>query len=402
MTLMPVTRICASVDCSTNSGALRWIGRVLVWPTGPRSSTGSPITFRMRPSVSGPTGMAIGWPVSTAFSPRTRPSVVSMAMVRTSDSPRCCATSSTIRRLSALTCSAFRMCGRSASKRTSTTAPVIWVIVPMLLVAMKVPFSLNLDGFGAGDDLDEFLGDRRLPRAVHLQRQLLDHVARVARGAVHRRHLRAVEARRILEQDAEDLDGEVARQQVGQDLALVRLELVDRAARHRRSGRAGFRRRRRNELLHRHRLAHRRAEAIEDHGGDVEFAGLEQLGDARRYLARVGERQARPAELGDGVDDQRSEVAAELVTALAADAQDLDRLALGQQRADQTARLANDGAVEGAAQAAIRGGDDHELDPVRAGARQQPGTGAPEALPQRGQDLVHRLGIGTGGHRLLL
>jgi hypothetical protein len=79
-------------------------------------------------------------PVSTAFSPRTRPSVVSMAMVRTSDSPRCWATSSTIRRLSAFTCRAFRMFGRSASKRTSTTAPVICVIVPMLLVAMRVPF----------------------------------------------------------------------------------------------------------------------------------------------------------------------------------------------------------------------------------------------------------------------
>ena len=59
------------------------------------------MTLRMRPSVSGPTGTVIGLPVSTAFSPRTRPSVVSMAMVRTVDSPRCCATSSTIRRLSA-------------------------------------------------------------------------------------------------------------------------------------------------------------------------------------------------------------------------------------------------------------------------------------------------------------
>ena len=38
------------------------------------------------------------------------------------------------------TCRAFRMFGRSASKRTSTTAPVIWVIVPMLLVAMTDPF----------------------------------------------------------------------------------------------------------------------------------------------------------------------------------------------------------------------------------------------------------------------
>ena len=32
---------------------------------GPRSSTGSPMTFMIRPSVSGPTGMEIGAPVST-------------------------------------------------------------------------------------------------------------------------------------------------------------------------------------------------------------------------------------------------------------------------------------------------------------------------------------------------
>src|SRR5262245_30497519 len=112
-------------------------------------------------------------------------------MVRTSDSPRCWATSSTSLRPPDSTCSAFRLFGRSASKRTSTTAPVIWVIVPMLLEAMEVfPFlrlraARGLDGLGAGDDLDEFLGDRRLARAVHLQRQLPDHVAGIARCIVH-------------------------------------------------------------------------------------------------------------------------------------------------------------------------------------------------------------------------
>ena len=39
----------------------------------------------MRPSVSSPTGTAIGSPVSVTSWPRTRPSVVSMAMVRTVD-----------------------------------------------------------------------------------------------------------------------------------------------------------------------------------------------------------------------------------------------------------------------------------------------------------------------------
>ena len=64
---------------------------------GPASSIGSPITFMMRPSVPGPTGTRIGAPVSITSWPRTRPSVVSMAMVRTVFSPRCWATSSTSR-----------------------------------------------------------------------------------------------------------------------------------------------------------------------------------------------------------------------------------------------------------------------------------------------------------------
>jgi NhaA family Na+:H+ antiporter len=41
--------------------------------------------------------LAIGWPVSETGWPRTRPSLVSMATVRTVDSPRCWATSSTRR-----------------------------------------------------------------------------------------------------------------------------------------------------------------------------------------------------------------------------------------------------------------------------------------------------------------
>ena len=39
----------------------------------------------MRPSVPAPTGTLIGWPVSVTSWPRTRPSLVSMAMVRTVD-----------------------------------------------------------------------------------------------------------------------------------------------------------------------------------------------------------------------------------------------------------------------------------------------------------------------------
>ncbi len=84
---MPVTRISFSVDCSEKSGAARWIGRMSSAPTGPFSSTGSPTTLRMRPSVARPTGTVIGRPVSVTLPPRTRPSVPVIATQRTVDSP---------------------------------------------------------------------------------------------------------------------------------------------------------------------------------------------------------------------------------------------------------------------------------------------------------------------------
>src|SRR5262245_35584095 len=41
------------------------------------------------------------------------------------------------------------------------------------------------------DDLDQFLRDARLARPVVGERQLVDHLARVLRGGVHRGHPRA-------------------------------------------------------------------------------------------------------------------------------------------------------------------------------------------------------------------
>ena len=64
---------------------------------GPASSTGSPMTFMMRPRVPAPTGTEIGAPVSVTSWPRTRPSEVSIAMQRTVLSPSCWATSRTRR-----------------------------------------------------------------------------------------------------------------------------------------------------------------------------------------------------------------------------------------------------------------------------------------------------------------
>ena len=92
-TLMPVSSSSTEVFCSTKLGASRWMGRYFSALMGPISSTGRPTTFMMRPRDAAPTGAMIGLPVSTTSMPRTKPSVASMAMVRTTSSPRCWATS---------------------------------------------------------------------------------------------------------------------------------------------------------------------------------------------------------------------------------------------------------------------------------------------------------------------
>src|SRR6266545_1841862 len=233
------------------------IARLSLVLTGPASSTGSPMTLMMRPSVSSPTGTMIGWPVSVTSWPRTRPSLVSIATVRTVDSPRCCATSSTRRLPPFVVSSAFRIAGRSPSNCTSTTAPMTWVIFPTALVgvAISIPFTTPLSdrstvrGTQGGqpsrsfyqtslafaqlrlsslpcslgsrecgpaprqaalrsnssqrrrprDDLDQLLGDHRLTGAVVGQRLLADHFAGIAGGVVHGAHLGAVERCGVLQ-----------------------------------------------------------------------------------------------------------------------------------------------------------------------------------------------------------
>ena len=54
------------------------------------------MTFQTRPSVEGPTGIIMGWPVSRTLRPRVRPSVEDMATVRTMPPGSCDSTSSTV------------------------------------------------------------------------------------------------------------------------------------------------------------------------------------------------------------------------------------------------------------------------------------------------------------------
>lgn len=69
------------------------MGYLIFVSIGPLSSIGSPITFMIRPKVSGPTGIVMGPPKSDTGYPRMRPSVESIAIVLTLLSPKCCATS---------------------------------------------------------------------------------------------------------------------------------------------------------------------------------------------------------------------------------------------------------------------------------------------------------------------
>src|SRR6202051_2352663 len=169
-------------------------------------------------------------------------------MVRTVDSPRCWATSSTRRLPPFCVSSAFRIAGRCPSNCTSTTAPMTCVMRPVWLagVAMKIfsfefylkrPLRLS-DRLGAGDDFNQLLGDHRLTGSVVDQGLLADHVAGIAGGVVHRAHLRAVERSVVFQERAEDLHREIARQQPGQDLVFLRLVFV--GCRGPRIGGAGF------------------------------------------------------------------------------------------------------------------------------------------------------------------
>src|SRR5205814_7157638 len=98
-----------------------------------------------------------------------------MAMQRTVDSPSCWATSSTSRLPWLLVSSALRIAGRCPSNCTSTTAPMTRVMRPTTLVPLAIESLVTcktygvalpaLQRLGAGDDLDQLLGDHRLAGA---------------------------------------------------------------------------------------------------------------------------------------------------------------------------------------------------------------------------------------------
>src|SRR6186713_2797385 len=321
----------------------------------------------MRPSVSSPTGTEIGSPVSVTSCPRTRPSEMSIATVRTVDSPRCCATSSTRRLPPLVVSSAFRIAGRWPSNCTSTTAPMTWVIRPVglamwssysisllpspargrsagearrvgviqvrrsppgRLAAATLPFSrggkkLRSQRLGTRNDLDQFLGDHRLARTVVGDGLLANHFARIARRIVHRAHARALLGCSVLQQRAEHLHGDIARQQLVENVDLFGLVFIGRGR-----GLGGLAvEQRRDDLLRGRDLRDHRLEAREEQRRDVERALVEQRDDLVGDQLGLREPDIAHAALLDRLDDLRAEIAPQLLEALAADAEELDGLA---------------------------------------------------------------------------
>src|SRR5579862_7937919 len=253
MTLIPVSNICSSVACSSNAGAWRWMGYRLAVFTGPILSTGSPITFSTRPSVSLPTGTVTGSPRLSARMPRTRPSVGCRAMVRTRLSPMCCATSQIILmgsgtlNPSLVMRIAVRMTGICPSgNSTSTAGPATWITFPNVITILfwpGVPGSCTeaktfsperglAQSRRAADDFNNLARDAGLPHTVHIQRELVDHFVRVGRRRVHRRHARGQLRRRGFQQRPVHPHLYVAGQKAAQHfLGLLFVNIIDRRSR---------------------------------------------------------------------------------------------------------------------------------------------------------------------------
>src|SRR5690606_1332655 len=132
--------------------------------------------------------------------------------------------------------------------------------------------------------------------------------------------------RDVLEQGPEDLDGDVARNEIVEDRGGIRLVVVDRrCARrlvsNRRSGGG-------HELERSRNLRDDRLELGIEQRAHVELALSEQLDDLPADLVGVGKADTLDFAQIDTVDDPRGEFAPQDIEALLADADDLDRLAL--------------------------------------------------------------------------
>src|SRR3954451_11905549 len=140
------------------------------------------------------------------------------------------------------------MWGSLSGKTASMTTPWISSIRPTFLVPVSAPAGRSVvlasmvfsspgkrfaklglgQRLGATDDFHDLLRDLGLPRAVHLEREVLDDLAGVLRRAAHRGHARAMLGRGRLQQRAEDRDLHVVGDQPLEDDGGIGLVLDER------------------------------------------------------------------------------------------------------------------------------------------------------------------------------
>jgi hypothetical protein len=160
----------------------------------------------------------------------------------------------------------------------------------------------------------------------------------------------------------------------------------------------------RDQLLAGHHLRDGRLEPVVDDGADVEFTGIEHGDDLRRHHVGFGEGDALAAKTLEAFDQIGTEVALDLLAALAAHGQDLHRLAVADQVGGQPPDVTHDGRVETATQTAIGGHHDDQVHVGLAGAGQHGGgtrlTG--QRTRQGSQHPFHALGEGSGRFRRAL
>ena len=150
-----------------------------------------------------------------------------------------------------------------------------------------------------------------------------------------------------------------------QDVFGFRLEFIGRAAQ--RARRLGVEHRR-YDLLRGRDLRDHRTEARVEQRADFEFEIVETRDDLFRDHLGVLETQRPCRAQVDHFDDLFLVKSLELIVALAADAEELDLLAVLHQRVGALAGEPHDGGIERAAKAAFGRADQKQMHAVAAGA----------------------------------
>src|SRR4029079_3989868 len=116
-----------------------------------------------------------------------------------------------------------------------------------------------------------------------------------------------------------------------------------------------------NDLLRGRNLRNHRAEAREEQRADVEFEFIKTRDDLFGDALSVLEAQRPRAAQVDHLDDLARILPAQLIVALAADAEEFDFLALAYARRGALARKPHDRSVERPAQPALGGADQKQM-----------------------------------------